>query len=201
MIVLSWNVRGLNNGPRQKAGRDLVRNHSPDVLFLQDTKLSIDNMLAMAPKLWKYGECQCVGALGASRGVACFWNPQKIFPLWWMSSRSSISLVTSWYETGECILLSNVYTHVEFLGKQLLWSHLHFVRSLAPYHLWVMAGNFNAIVELSEKRGGIPRLDPSALLFRDSISELNLINVFPSNGRFTWNNRRIGESCVAERLD
>ena len=34
MIVISWNVRGLNNGPRQKVVQELVKSHSPDVLFL-----------------------------------------------------------------------------------------------------------------------------------------------------------------------
>lgn len=47
-------------------------------------------------------------------------EPQKIFPLWWTSSRSSMSLVASCFETGECILLSNVYAPIEFQGKQLL---------------------------------------------------------------------------------
>lgn len=64
-----------------------------------------------------------------------------------------------------------------------------------------MARYFNAIVEFSKKRGGIAKLEPYALLFRDSISYLNIIDIQPSNGHFTWNNRIICESCVAERLD
>lgn len=158
-------------------------------------------MLSMVPKLWKFGQCQCIGALGASGGVACLWNPQNIFPLWWVTSRSSISLVASCFETGERILLSNVYAPVEFQGKQLLWSHLHFVCSLAPFHPWILASDFNAIVELSEKRSGLARLEPSSLLLRDSIFDLNVFDVHPNNGHFTWSNRRIGANCVAERLD
>ena len=42
MIVLSWNVRGLNNIPRQKVVRRLIESQSPDLVFIQETKLSLD---------------------------------------------------------------------------------------------------------------------------------------------------------------
>ena len=75
MIIISWNARGLNNVPRQNVVRELVRSHSPDVLFLQETKVSVECMMSIAPKLWKNGQCQCIGAQGSSGGVACLWNP------------------------------------------------------------------------------------------------------------------------------
>ena len=81
MIVISWNVRGLNNGPRQKVVHELVRRQSPDVLCLQETKLSVESMQGLKPRLWRSGECQCIGALGASGGLAYLWNPIKIQPL------------------------------------------------------------------------------------------------------------------------
>lgn len=81
MIILSWNVRVLNSGPRQKVVWDLVRKHSPNVLFLQETKLSVDNMGGLVPKLWRRGQFQCICAQGNAGGVACLWNPLKIHPL------------------------------------------------------------------------------------------------------------------------
>lgn len=57
MIVLSWNVKGLNNGPQQKFVRELVKNHFLDVLFLQETKLFVESMIGMLPKLWEQGDC------------------------------------------------------------------------------------------------------------------------------------------------
>ena len=51
MIILSWNVRGLNNIPRQKVVRRLIDSQSPDVIFIQETKLSIDELDSCGPKL------------------------------------------------------------------------------------------------------------------------------------------------------
>lgn len=40
----------------------------------------------------------------------------KIHPLWWMASKSSISMIASSLETGEAILLSNIYVHTDLVS-------------------------------------------------------------------------------------
>ena len=71
MIVLSWNVRGLNNIPRQKVVHRLIDSQSPDVIFIQETKLSINELDSCGPKLWPHGSWQGVGAQGSSSGLTC----------------------------------------------------------------------------------------------------------------------------------
>ena len=55
MIVLSWNVRGLNSIPRQKVVRRLIESQSPDVVFIQETKLSLDGLAKCAAYIWPRG--------------------------------------------------------------------------------------------------------------------------------------------------
>ncbi|WP_368855854.1 endonuclease/exonuclease/phosphatase family protein [Pseudomonas laurentiana] len=57
MIILSWNVRGLNSIPRQKAIQNLVVDHNPDVLCIQETKLSVESMVQYASSIWSRGQC------------------------------------------------------------------------------------------------------------------------------------------------
>lgn len=135
MIILSWNVRGLNRGHRQNAVHELVRRQGPEVVFLQETKLSIESIQGLNPRLWRSGKCQCIGAHGASEGLACLWNPQKIQPLWWISSKSSMSMIATSLETGDVILLSNIYAPTDFQGKQALWSHIRLIRSMLSFIL------------------------------------------------------------------
>ena len=82
MIILSWNVRGLNSIPRQKAIHELVVEHSPDILCIQETKLSVDSMFRCVSNIWLLSHCQCVGALGSSGGLAICWDPRKVTPLY-----------------------------------------------------------------------------------------------------------------------
>lgn len=74
-------------------------------------------MFGLAPKLWRNRECQCIGAHGSSGGVACLWNPRKIRALWWLSSKSAMSMIASSFETREVLLLSNIYAPIDFSGK------------------------------------------------------------------------------------
>ena len=134
MIVLSWNVRGLNSGPRQKVVWELIRRQSLDVVFLQETKLSVENMQGLIPKLWRNGDSQSIGAHGASGGLVCLWNPRRIQPLWWISSRSSMSMIATCLETREVILFSNIYAPTNLHGKQFLWTHIRLVRSMMPFY-------------------------------------------------------------------
>ncbi|XP_059076915.1 uncharacterized protein LOC131876138 [Cryptomeria japonica] len=157
--------------------------------------------MGLVPKLWGHGECQCVGAAGSVGGVACLWNPLRLHLVWWAMSRSSTSEVLSSLEIGEVVLFSNIYAPIDLPCKHNLWSHVAGMRRLAPFHPWIMAADFNAILELSEKKGGVVRLEPSSVLFQDSISRLQLVDIKPSNGVFTWNNRRVGENWIAEWLD
>ena len=117
MIILSWNVRGLNSIPRQKAMHELVTDHSPDILCIQETKLSVDSFFTCVPNIWFLGQCQCVGALGSSGGLAMCWDPRKVMPLHWVSCLSALSMVASSLETGELILVTTVYAPIDLPGK------------------------------------------------------------------------------------
>ena len=96
-----------------------------------------------------------------------------------------MSMIATCLVIGEVILFSNIYAPTNFQGKQGLWSHIRLVRSMMPFHPWILVGDFNAICELAEKCGGTRRLEPFALLLRDKTNTLNLVDIKPNNGQFT----------------
>lgn len=112
------------------------------------------------------------------------WNPLKISPQWWFSSRSSILGVASSLEIGEVIMFSNFYALTDFFGKAKLWAHIRYIQSLAPFHPWILASDLNSIVNLEEKRG-VEILEPSSILIRDNMSFMNLVDIKSSNGILT----------------
>eukprot|EP00253_Pinus_taeda_P004728 PITA_04728 len=66
---------------------------------------------------------------------------------------------------------------------------------------WIMRGDFNMIRSLSEKKGGTRSLSKDSLAFQTFIDNMKLVDTDTSNGLFTWNNKRGGESHVASTLD
>jgi exonuclease III len=57
------------------------------------------------------------------------------------------------------------------------------------------------IKSLAKKKGGICILEPESLAFTQMIDNLKLIDLEPTNGCFTWNNKRGGKNQIASRLD
>ena len=113
-----------------------------------------------------------MGAQGCSVGIACLLNLMKVSTLWWILSRSSISLIASHFETRERCMFSN------FMLLMIWWvnllcgqSHITFVHSLDPFFPWIVASEFNAIISLDVKRGRVAWLDPFSNMLKDDIDQ------------------------------
>jgi len=66
---------------------------------------------------------------------------------------------------------------------------------------WILGGDFNMIKSLSKKIGGTRVLCNDSSEFLNFIDNMKLVDTVTSNGIFTWNNKRGGESQVASKLD
>ena len=84
--------------------------------------------------------------------------------------------------------------------KKICWTLLHEERSNLQGNV-VLAGDLNVILSQEEKIGGSLVRDPIRELVDDIILDWNLIDVKPTTGNYTWNNKRIGPGHIAARLD
>ena len=65
----------------------------------------------------------------------------------------------------------------------------------------IIAGDFNAVISLEEKKGGSKVRDP----FRDRLEDImtiwRLTDIKPKRGKYTWSNKRIGPGHIDAWLD
>lgn len=54
---------------------------------------------------------------------------------------------------------------------------------------------------IEEKFGGTYHIDPSRDILEEIMEQHNLIDIPPSNGKYTWTNKRVGKINIKERLD
>ncbi|XP_058082436.1 uncharacterized protein LOC131230548 [Magnolia sinica] len=66
---------------------------------------------------------------------------------------------------------------------------------------WIIAGDFNAVVNLDEKRGIHPPNHSSMTEFADAIQSMGLIDAGFSGARYTWCNNQNGNAQVWARLN
>jgi len=65
-------------------------------------------------------------------------------------------------------------------------AHLQWLKELYRAQPWIIGGDFNIIASLTEKKGGLRRLDRDSNLFRDIITQLQLVDMETANGIYTF---------------
>jgi len=178
-----------------------MKQTAPDIFFIQETKCSIQKIKEIHRKWLNRFEFLEVKAENIAGGILTLWNPQKIEIIDAEASRNYLSVVIQPMGDRDTYLVTNVY------GPQRMDDKLRFLDSLMDLRdrhagiPWIMGGDFNMIKSLSEKKGGTRTLSKDSLAFQTFIDNMKLVDTDMSNGLFTWNNKRGGESQVASKLD
>lgn len=84
--------------------------------------------------------------------------------------------------------------------RHLSWELLR--RLNAMYSLpWVIGGDFNEIIHLSEKYGGLNTCSSSMINFGKTLNNCALIDIGYEGSPFTWTNNQLFPCTINERLD
>jgi len=146
-------------------------------------------VITISKKLGKCMEYLETTSNGWEGGLIILWNPQVIQLLSSEVARSYIVIEVKVVGNSKTYLCTNVY------GPQKLEDKLLFLRTLLnlklrhPQAKAIFGGDFNMITTLTEKRGGIRKLNRDSEAFLDFIKSANLVDVFPRSSVFTWNNK------------
>ena len=79
------------------------------------------------------------------------------------------------------------------------WAMLRMLSS-KPKMPWCCFGDFNELLQIQDKQGGVPRAHSLKQAFRDTLDLCGFVDLDYTGPDFTWHGRRAGE-MVWERLD
>lgn len=97
--------------------------------------------------------------------------------------------------------LINVYGLIKTEDKARVWNELsNRVKTIGKDWL-VIVGDFNAILDLNDKNGGLRKSNRVMEDFREFVAVNEVFDVVPKNGQFTLTNRRLNFMRILERLD
>ena len=140
-----------------------------------------------------------VKANKSAGGILALWDPQKFGILDVEASKNYLSVVCQAVGDKEIYMITNVYGPQKQADKPKLLTSLEELRARHPIFPWIVAGDFNMIKSLSEKKGGIRQLGRDSTAFQNFIMNMGLVETETINGTFTWNNKRGGASQVASK--
>jgi exonuclease III len=201
MKIISWNIRGLNGRSKQKMLRELIIVETPDVVLLQETKCTSEDIDRLLPYCWRQGRAVSIDATGTAGGVAILWNTNVVLMENFYTTRWSITAEYRLIGSNKPGHLTSVYGPASPRDKQAFLRSLRYLSSLTKHDRWILGGDFNIIRSLEEKKGGSRRLDQDSCDFNSLIDELRLIDLEANNDIHTWTNRRTGVHQIACKLD
>ncbi|KAF5464321.1 hypothetical protein F2P56_014405 [Juglans regia] len=169
---MSWNSRGLGNPRGVRTLRDLVRREDPDVVFIMETRSSHSRM-----------------ELLKEVNLVLQSYSQFHFDAFVSDPISGVS----WH-------LSAIYGHPEVNLRRDTWDLLHLLKDRFDGP-WLCCGDFNKILERSEKFGGRERPASQMRGFRDALDYCQLRSMDTVGSLYTWCNMREGYALIHERLD
>ena len=153
MNILRWNCRGLGNLRAATVLSHLVREKAPNVLFLMETKQTVDEMRKTQVDL-KYDSMLAVPCVHRAGGLAMLWKKEvsldiQTYSLNHIDARIMTDLNSPWRLTG-------FYGRLEEHRKHESWSYLRHLHSRDSLP-WLCIGDYNEILNSNEKQGRIPR--------------------------------------------
>jgi len=143
-----------------------MKQAAPDIIFVQETKCSIQKLRKIHNKWLNRYDFMEVNEENTAGGILTLWNPQKIGIVDAEASRNYLSVVIQLVRDKDTYLVTNVY------GPQRLDDKFRFIDSLMDLWNryaelpWLIGGDFNMIRSLLEKRGGTRALNKDSSAFQ-----------------------------------
>jgi len=150
--LLSWNVRGLNEGDKRLRVKNLLRQWKPNIICLKEFKLELISSSVVRSLLGCQRVDWCPSASrGASGGILLMWDwkvLEKIEECVGGLLFPSPSELWRWFLLGFC----GVYGPNSDVDRRHLWEEL---ASLLNWWnlLWCIGGDFNVTCFPSERLG------------------------------------------------
>ncbi|XP_065639086.1 uncharacterized protein LOC136071560 [Quercus suber] len=196
MIALAWNCRGLGTRRAVQELVELVQAQGPKIVFLSETWSDKEHMKKVCYDL-KFDGLFTVPKNGRGRGLALMWKSEVVV---WVDSFSKFHIDAIVNGGGEdAWRLTGFYGEPETSRRSEGWNMLRMLSS-KPKLPWCCFGDFNELLRVEDKKGGVQRPHYLMQRFREALDHCDFVDLGFSGPAFTWHGRRWGE-LIWERLD
>ena len=199
MSIISWNCRGLGNLQTVRALEKVVNKEEPDIVFLMETKVDKKEWIDKVKERCKLKHGVFVSSNGNSGGLALFWKDGVTLDV----QSYAYDHIDAWIDGGSGIgwwHLTGFYGNPETNRRPESWAKLKFLKNSSSLP-WLVIGDFNEIIGLSEKEGGHTRPKRQMELFLEVINFCALKDLGYVGPKFTWLFQQRDGFQIRERLD
>ncbi|KAG7579243.1 Ribonuclease H domain [Arabidopsis thaliana x Arabidopsis arenosa] len=176
--------------------QEMHKSTSPDVIFLMETKNPDDFVLTKLQSLGCSGTKLVSPHSPGGGGLALLWKQHIDLEV---LSACSNFIDTRIRAEGKSFFASFVYGEPDKTKRKAIWDQLSAIGQ-SRAEPWYLTGDFNDIINSTEKQGGPERPEGSFIDFRTFLSECDLFDLQHSGNFLSWRGQRY-EHLVLCRLD
>lgn len=175
--------------------REMKRVHAPDILYLMETKNQTEFVISKQVSL-DYKQHCIIPPLGLSGGLALLWKSDIDLTV---LKTSSNFIDTRIVYKRKAFYMTFIYGAPQQENKAAFWEE---ISSLGQDRdeAWTLTGDFNDILDNSEKSGGPARCEGTFIPFRSFVSNNGLWDVKHTGNPLSWRGKRHTHD-IKSRLD
>eukprot|EP00253_Pinus_taeda_P029489 PITA_29489 len=198
MKCLSYNCRGLASAPKKLALKRLIETKSIDIIMLQETLCSADQISKTFQALTPGWSFISLDVAGRSGGLAIGTNPHsiRVDATWGGTGYLGLNFFSA--DLGMELRVVNVYGPCNH--RELFWQRvLHL--SLIKGDKTIIGGDLNFSLGFRESWGSTAQVDSITDYMTNLLEQTNFVDIPMQKLLPTWRNRRVGDAALARRLD
>ncbi|XP_059629912.1 uncharacterized protein LOC132272850 [Cornus florida] len=199
--ILTWNIRGLNIPFKQSEIRNLISDKRLDIVSIIETKISPTNITVVDSRIAAHWPLIHNYSFTQLCRIWVMWNPNAIDPNVITTTRQSIHCYITIIGQHINFYTSFVYASNSTMERLSLWDDIISHSTLVFNNLWILMVDFNIISNTGEKNGGSTRGCPAINDVCECLQQAKLEDLKFTGILFTWNNRSLGNACIAKKLD
>ncbi|GKV09037.1 hypothetical protein SLEP1_g20594 [Rubroshorea leprosula] len=198
MKVVTWNSRGVKNGPFRRECKELIKMQRPDIICFLETKADSSTTALNFMRRFGFDRDHQVFSQGMAGGIWLFWRSSTVCLDVLHSSSQLIHCIVSQQQVT--CLLTFVYVQPHVTQKDIFWCQLREIASQITEN-WIVMGDFNDILSIDEASPCAIRSFAHTQRFRDRVSSCGLHSTDSLGCKFTWVRKQHGRVLLRERLD
>ncbi|KAK4480848.1 hypothetical protein RD792_011700, partial [Penstemon davidsonii] len=192
------NHGGTGNENFRNNFRELVVVHSPDIVFLLETRVAEERAISISTRLGFSGVCRAP-TVGGSGGIWMLWRREEVkVEVIDMDQQAIHAIIAP--KLGQDWLCSGVYAKPNPSERESFWNKLETLSTTNSLP-WLVTGDFNEVANISEKRGRRLASAARCRRFKEMMDTCGFMDLGYRGPKFTWFNSSNGLACVRERLD
>lgn len=183
MKVLFWNMRGCRRLEAVERIRELYKSNSFDILFLAEPKVRprVDSIIKLG---LRYFDSELIHNIEGERTT----NLWVVFRVGLVVKKIGCSRQQLTILVGDS-LVTTVYAQSVPSMTRCLWQQLEVVKNVQP---WLVIGDFNCVLQYSEKKGGRIPCTLAIREFREALDACELVEAISIGANYSWPNNRRG---------